>query len=831
MKSLYASLSKDILQQTEFKEDYKTLFKAYILSLIGDHYDKPSREIGLRLTKSAQILVASGNSENIEMGIRIIDMFMEVIPSYLEDILIIAETTFSFLGNYPNIELINTRWQARKRISLSITSILAEEIHRNINTIELLGIDATDFQVNLWNDLQGGNDVVTIAPTSTGKSYIIIQYIIQSMNIAPNDRTYAVYIVPSRALIYEISRKFQNLLFENEFDDIDIATVAQREKKYDRKTIFVLTQERMLMLLHFQPLMRFSYIVIDEAQNIAAGSRGVLLHIAIANAVNRGPVQLIFSTPSMNFENTFNFLLGNNNNQPCTTEHSPVSKNYIFAKCQGNKIVLSTRTPEIEISIPKKFSGINYYKIVKRLGDRSNNIVYANTKSECERIVKKLLTEVTIENPKLYDASDYIKKTVHEEYSLAEAIKKGIVFHYGPLPRNIRIMIENCVEEKLIDYVVCTSTLAEGVNMPAQNLFIRDPKTYSTKAEPAHSMSSVQFKNIIGRAGRLMRHFSGNVFYVDYENWEFPECLQENSEEHKLPTYFKVLRENTEDIISLIKEKRINDGVDIQTLNATLNKLLQDRQEGRLADVLEQYVDSNKHRKLIDAIETLCSNLEITDAILRLNPTIGAIQQNNLYKYLNDLDDMHLLKPRLPYDDSFYSYLRHNLLPLLLDFDLLKLKTYGDMEKYYDKICIITNRWVKGISLKDIIQGSIRQPGNKKIDDVVKDTVQLIDNIIRFRLANAIKCFCDIFTLVASQKGEEPDEIPEFYSFLEIGACDNLMIGLISVGLSRQTAIEVSKVIHNIDVKRGDIINQIKKNPHYTKLHKITRKEIEVLRN
>ncbi|MEI6154538.1 MAG: DEAD/DEAH box helicase, partial [Deltaproteobacteria bacterium] len=634
MMESYISLSKDIVECSEFKQDYKTLFKAYISHLVGDRCEEPPRDVALRLSTSAQILVASGTNENIETGISIIDMFLELLPSYIEDLVIIAETMFSFLGNYPNIALISKRWQGRKPISLSLDSILAEEMHKHINNIESLGIDATDFQVDLWNSLQDGTDVVTIAPTSTGKSYIIMQYIVQSMlNMAGSIKTYAVYIVPSRALIYEVSRKIQNLLSEKGTDDIEVATVGQKEKEYERNTIFVLTQERMLMLLHFKPLMRFSYIVIDEAQSIAEGSRGVLLHIAISSAISRGPIQLIFSTPSKNYRNSFNFLLGNNDIEPCDTEHSPVAKNHIFVKCQQTHLVLTSKRPEIEIKIPKKFTGkSDYYKIVKRLGDKNNNIVYANRKFECDRIVRKLLTVVTTEKPELYDASDYIKKTVHEEYSLAEAIKKGIVFHYGPLPRNIRIMIENCVEEKLIDYIVCTSTLAEGVNMPAQNLFIRDPKTYSKKGtDSVKAMSSVQFRNIIGRAGRLMRHFSGNVFYVDYDEWEFPETVHEDSEDHKLPTYFKILRDNTEDIINAISGKEVSDTVDPRILNATINKLLQDRQDWGIAGVLDHYVDSNKRQKIINAIEKLIGSIDITDAILRLNPTVGIFQQNKLY--------------------------------------------------------------------------------------------------------------------------------------------------------------------------------------------------------
>jgi len=838
MKDRYDGLAKDIMQREEFKKDYEILFKTYIQHLVGDTYEEPSIEIALRLSKSAQILVASYVDENIEIGIRIIDMFLELEPSYLEDILVIAETAFSFLGNFPNIALINEKWSNRRQLSLSFNYILTEEMHKTINTIESLGINTTDFQIDLWNNLQNGNDVVTIAPTSTGKSYIIMQYIIKSMINAENSTTYAVYIVPSRALIYEVSKKIQNILSGQRITNIDVVTIAQKDKEYKRKTIFVLTQERLLMLLHFQKLMIFGYIVIDEAQNIAEGSRGVLLHIVLSRVISKGPVQLIFSTPSINYQNTFNSLLDGTDNI-CTTKHSPVSKNYIFVKCQARDLVLRTKKPEIEIRIPKNFRGSDYYKVVKRLGAKSNNIIYSNTKLICQRIVKNLLTQVTMEKAELYDASDYIKKTVHEKYSLGEAIKKGIVFHYGPLPRNIRIMIENYVEEKLIDYVVCTSTLAEGVNMPAQNLFIRDPKTFSKRGTPPKPMSPVRFNNIIGRAGRLMKHFSGNVFYVDYEKWEFPDSLEEKADDHKLPTYFKVLKENIEDIINTMRGGESRNEIDVRILNATVNKILQDEDEGRIEQILEEYVDEQKRQQIIDAIKDLRNSIEVPRAMLNLNPTVGIVQQNNLYKHLYKLDDIQPLKPRLPHDSNFYSYLRNDLLPLLIEYDIFQLDTTIEDEvilnKYYSKICVIANSWVRGVSLKEIIQNSIsaktrRFPHIKvNIDNEIRDIVALIDKAIRFELANAIKCFCEIYILIASQKGEDTDAIPEFYSFLEIGASDNFMIGLISIGLSRQTAIEICQLMNDIDIESSNVIDQIKSNSRYTRLHRITQKEIESL--
>lgn len=62
--------------------------------------------------------------------------------------------------------------------------------------------------------------------------------------------------------------------------------------------------------------------------------------------------------------------------------------------------------------------------------------------------------------------------------------------------------------------IFCTSTLLEGVNMPADNLFITD---YRNGYNP---LSDVEFRNLIGRVGRLQYSLYGNVFLICMKNEE-----------------------------------------------------------------------------------------------------------------------------------------------------------------------------------------------------------------------------------------------------------------------------------------------------------------------
>lgn len=72
----------------------------------------------------------------------------------------------------------------------------------------------------------------------------------------------------------------------------------------------------------------------------------------------------------------------------------------------------------------------------------------------------------------------------------------------------------------------CTSTLLEGVNLPADNLFITDNKIFLS------TMSAIDFKNLVGRVGRISFNLYGNVFLVSQDESvsieNYIEMLQTN---------------------------------------------------------------------------------------------------------------------------------------------------------------------------------------------------------------------------------------------------------------------------------------------------------------
>ena len=78
------------------------------------------------------------------------------------------------------------------------------------------------------------------------------------------------------------------------------------------------------------------------------------------------------------------------------------------------------------------------------------------------------------------------------------------------MPTQLRRAVEEAVTKGHVDYLVCTSTLLQGVNTSGtQHLHV---PTGARKVSPAGLRRD--FWNLSGRAGRLRREFQGNIFLI-----------------------------------------------------------------------------------------------------------------------------------------------------------------------------------------------------------------------------------------------------------------------------------------------------------------------------
>lgn len=232
----------------------------------------------------ASILSLSDSAEDKTLSYEIITRLIELGGVNKDNLLNFAEVIMSRLGNFPARQLLQQRFDYNNKNKSSYLKLecLSREIENSI-FINDEAIKLTDFQYNFFSSLNNEKTLSISAPTSAGKSFVLSLNLVNK--IQKNNNQCIVYIVPTRALISEVSNRIREALRKYDLDDVIIRTAPFPISKEKAKlgVIYVLTQERLMNFLFEQKdnTPTITSLIVDEAHEIQNGNRGILLQSAI----------------------------------------------------------------------------------------------------------------------------------------------------------------------------------------------------------------------------------------------------------------------------------------------------------------------------------------------------------------------------------------------------------------------------------------------------------------------------------------------------------------------------------------------------------------------
>ena len=116
------------------------------------------------------------------------------------------------------------------------------------------------------------------------------------------------------------------------------------------------------------------------------------------------------------------------------------------------------------------------------------------------------------ENPKssihFQDASRHVARSKNAQ--LRDLFPNGLAIHHAGMLRQDRNMVEKYFYQGFIKVLVCTATLAWGVNLPAHAVVIKGTELYDSKRSSFIDLSILDVLQIFGRAGRPQFDTSGH---------------------------------------------------------------------------------------------------------------------------------------------------------------------------------------------------------------------------------------------------------------------------------------------------------------------------------
>lgn len=779
-----------------------------------------------RLMRSAAILACSETADHRRAAFRVATCAYDLFGTEQVPLDQALRVVLMRLGNFPSI---GTRADvASAQPSLPFALVAEELASADVHEVTINGhtVLLTDFQQKLWLSLTKSRRIALAAPTSAGKSFVLQGYL---SALFDNDRAKSVvYIVPTRALIAQVAEDLK-VQFEGTTRDVpDIVTVPiDAETTLAERAVYVMTQERLQLALGAHPDFSASVIIVDEAHSIADGSRGVLLQWVVDDLLVRNPTsQILFASPAIRNLDIFGRLFGLDDVIEFSSVEPTVAQNFLVTTIEsatkgkisiktagdGSKALRSVATLQLDRTVASRTEKLVH--IPAELGRGHSNIIYANGAAEAESVALQLAELMSDREPTAAGLalSDLAKEAVHANYALVECVKYGVAFHYSNIPTQLRRAIEAAVSSGEVDFLVCTSTLLQGVNLPAKNIFMFAPEKGRTKA-----LESTDFWNLAGRAGRLKREFQGNIFLIDYDKWK-KKPLDGPKDAIITPAIATTLNDHHDQLMTVIAGTPSAGRKDETDLETTFVRLYTDFKGGDLNQTFERagVASGDAQSNLLEAALAAASeNLTLPAAVIRRTPTISAHKQQRLYdrisaKVAQGPDVARTLIPLHPREsEAFQSYA--DVLELCHEI-ILGIDTSKNLHRFH---ALIARRWMLGVPLPQIIDGQISRNSSKPVRTTIRKTLDLIEGDIRFQAVRLFGCYSALLVYAFDSAGlvDMVSSIPSLPLYLEIGASDKTMISFISLGLSRVTAMKLNEMSARKDLDTAGALQWLRTRP------------------
>lgn len=431
------------------------------------------------LLKSCSQIIAENTSESHnkvrEICIRVLEMWNEIDVS-LRPIWI---DFFDAIGFYPYIE--------KEHFELSsVADRIRKESYRS-DYID--GVIYHSEQKKIIQHLLKGDSVIISAPTSFGKSILIEEL------VASKKYKNIVVIQPTLALLDETRMRLKKYA-----DDYYIIVRTTQKPSLHKGNLFLLTAER---VMEYSDWPVIDFLVIDEFYKLSLrreDPRAATLNNAFLRIVG-------------NYNCPF-YMLGPNIESitPGFAEKYKatfIKTNYALVDCD----VVDKSDGIIQASTEKKRDKIKLERLVEVLDtvQDEQTLVYCSSPVRARRFARLYYDHLCNhrEEPIMKNhLSDWIRKNISSQWSLAEEVERGIAFHDGSLPKHIGSSIIRYFNQKQLKIVFCTSTIIEGVNTSAKNVVLLD----NTKG--SKPIDFFDYNNIKGRSGRFMEHYVGRIFNI-----------------------------------------------------------------------------------------------------------------------------------------------------------------------------------------------------------------------------------------------------------------------------------------------------------------------------
>lgn len=634
--------------------------------------------------------------------------------------------------------------------------------------------------------------VSVIAPTSYGKSELILSAV----------KEYAgkkiCVLTSTKALLIQTKKRVQQIskgIFPK------IVVHPEMYNPNDSSCLAVLTQERLLRIFKKDPQLSFDCIIVDEAHEMLEDdSRSRTLANVIIVAQKRNP------------EVAFKFLT------PFLADSTNLKARYTTYDIEGFKVSEYIKTEKYFLYDLRNHTGLKLYdqflnkylpisdnrnlgfeEDVVKAYSAGKNIIYLNKPTDIEKFALALADVLPeVDSELIQTACDNISEYLQPQYNLLTCLRKGIIYHHGSVPDAIRIYIEDLYKkDDAVRYVITSSTLLSGVNLPAERMFILDNKRGRS------NLSHDSFKNLVGRVCRFSEIFNdetGNLYRLEPQIYlVFGKYFAQNANCESFLRNVAKVEQNYKDAVDnvLLSEAKIT--ADNEEKLRQASEFIENYENGVVEDYQERYTNTVSGKACImngiTEFDVFAHEATIQQQVdVYQSESIKISDSNTLLETINDLFIQHLPDNGVESLKRLENKEARNFYSMMFEWRV-KNKSYAEMislfvgywHQLYKKdrnVMVYVGKW-----------GDIKRPGSNvaRYTKFVGKTRTQVVNLAIVRIKEE-QDFIDNTLIKYVEVLHDLDLIEDrFYAQIKYGTDDERTICLIKNGLSLNSAMLLIK--------------------------------------
>lgn len=565
------------------------------------------------------------------------------------------------------------------------TSELPEWARQGFGTSKELNRIQTKCFPTAFND---DDNMLICAPTGSGKTNVAMLAMLREIGKHRNSKTgeimlddfKIVYIAPLKALVQEQVGNFGKRLEPYGVRVSELTGDRQLTKQQIADTqIIVTTPEKWDVITRKATDMSYTnlvrLIIIDEI-HLLHDDRGPVLESIVSRTIRKieqtgDPVRLVgLSATLPNYRDVASFLRVDPNNglfhfdgsyRPC-----PLRQEFIGV------------TDKKAIKQLKTMNDVCYTKVMEQVGRNKHQLlVFVHSRKETAKTAKYIKDKaVELETIGQILRSDAASREILEEESsqvtdrdLKELMPYGFGIHHAGMSRSDRSSVEDLFADGSLQVLVCTATLAWGVNLPAHTVIIKGTQIYSPEKGSWVELSPQDVLQMLGRAGRPQYDTYGEGIIITTQS-EMQYYLSLMNQQLPIESQFiSKIADNLNAEIVLGNVRNRDEAVEWLGYTYLFVRML--RSPGLYSVGAEYEDDDALEQKRVDLVHSAATMLE-KSSLVKYDKKSGKFQATELGRIASHYYITH---------NSMLTY-NHHIQPMITPIELFRIFALSDEFKY-----------------------------------------------------------------------------------------------------------------------------------------------------